>query len=155
RSGYRYALLHAAAEVFGEVVGEFVEADGFQVFVGELAAFVVRNGPQAQAVFDVFADGQPAEGGVGLEDHAAVAADAGDRLPFHEHFAARWREESGYRFQDRRFAAAGRAEENDHFADAGLVNDVEAHLAHRFGSAAVAVDVGHAEVLDARLRRLA
>ncbi|HEV7429306.1 MAG TPA: hypothetical protein VGQ46_23380 [Thermoanaerobaculia bacterium] len=103
RAGDGYALLHAAAEVFREVVGEFVEADGFQIFVGELASFVVWNGSQPEAVLDVLADGQPAEGGVGLEDHAAVAADPFDRLPFHEHFAARRREESGDRLEDRRF----------------------------------------------------
>src|SRR3954447_15631358 len=155
RSRDCYALLHAAAEVFGIVVGEFSEADGFQVFVRELAAFVAGHRAKAQAVFDVLADGQPAEGRVGLEDHSAIAADAGDRLPFHEHFAARWREESGDGFEDRRFPAAGWAEEHDYFADAGFVDDVEAYLAHRFGGAAVAIDVGHAEVFDAELRSLA
>ena len=90
-----------------------------------------RRRCRLQAVLDVLPHGQPAERGVGLEDHAAVAADAVDRLAVDEDLALGRRQQAGDGLEDRRLAAARGAEEDDDLADARLVGDVEGDVAHR------------------------
>jgi hypothetical protein len=150
----RHPLLHAAREVFGVAVGELREPHRLEVLVRTLPALRLRHPLEAETVLQVLAHREPAEGGIGLEDHAAVAADARDRLAVEEDLARGGGQEAGDGFQDRRLAAARGAEEDDDLAHPGLVHDVEGDVAHRLGTPPGAVDVGDRDVRHPQLGRL-
>ena len=152
RASDRHALLHPAGEVLREVVRELVEADRLQVADRALAALRLRHALPLEAVFHVVAHRQPAERRVGLEHHAAVPAHRRDRLPLEQNLAGRRPEQPRDRLQDGGLPAPGRPEEHDDLAVAGLVEDLERHVAHRLGAAPVPADVGDAEVLDLEFR---
>ena len=79
----------------------------------------------AQSELDVLDGGEPAvERVVALEDHRAVAAGAGDGTAFHQDPARRGRLEAREHLEDRRLAAAARAEQAEELADL----DVEAEV---------------------------
>ena len=80
----------------------------------DLLAF--GRAPPAQAEADVFAHGEPRENAVLLEDEDAARVRAVHRLAFDEHLAARRLEEAADDVEQRRFAAAGRADEADELA---------------------------------------
>src|SRR2546426_6819407 len=97
----------------GRVLGLLTgEADQIEVVMGLLAARRLRDAPHAQAELDVLERGEPVvERVVALEDHAAVAAGAGDRLPLQLHDAGRRLLEPGDHVEDRGLAATAGAEQ--------------------------------------------
>ncbi len=153
-TGDRHPLLHAAREVLGVAVGELRQTHRLEVLVRALPALRRGHPLEPQAVLQVVADGEPAEGGVGLEDHAAVAADVRHRLAVEEDLARGGRQEAGDGLQDRRLAAARGAEEDDDLAHPGFVQDVEGDVPHRLGAPPGVIDVGDRDVRQPELRRL-
>jgi hypothetical protein len=113
-----------------------------------------ENPAQLEPIFDVLLHGEPAERGVLLEHHAAVAPDAFDALAVDEDLAARGRQQARHRFEDGRLAAAAGAEEDDDLADARLVGDIELDAAHRLDVVARLRAIDHVQIFDLQLGRL-
>src|SRR3954471_1756922 len=106
RARERGPLLHATGEHLRVVVLEASEPDPGNEFLG-----FPRGRTTAKE--NVLADREPGEKRIGLEHHAAVGAGALDRLAVEQHAAGGRRIEPGDDAQQRRLAAARRAEDAD------------------------------------------
>ena len=101
-AGQADALLHAAAEFVGELVGELVEPHQLDLLVDDALALGLGDAADVEAEADIVAHRQPRHQAELLEHHGdAVAAQAAQRLRIaagdidllvavmHQHLAAR------------------------------------------------------------------
>ena len=120
RAGDRGALLHAAGELGGELVGGAVEADELQLRARDRGDRVVREiGPLLERQRDVLADGQRAEERAGLEHDAErrkTGLEIGEAAAGDVDLAADGLLEPDQEAEQRRLAAAAAAEDREHLA---------------------------------------
>jgi hypothetical protein len=120
RAGDADALLHPARQLVDGAVAEGLEADQRQLLVGEPVALDAADAAHAQAERDVVAHREPGHQRVLLEHHAAIRTGPDDRPAVEQDLAARRQQEAGDAVEQRRLAAARRAE-----------GDQEVAVAHR------------------------
>jgi hypothetical protein len=122
RAGDAHALLHPARELVGEGVGGVAQAGGVQQAVDDRRP---RAAPlDVEPVGDVLAHGLPGEQPEVLEDHRDARRGAGDRLGVQPDLALSRREQPAHGAQQRRLAAAGRADDAHQLVLADLQVDV-------------------------------
>jgi hypothetical protein len=130
RAGDRHALLHAARELARPVVGELREPDQLEQLVGACAAPGPALAVQLQRQLDVGADGPPLEQAGLLEGDAVVLVEArlARRLAVDERGALRRLDQVGDDAQQRRLAAARRADERHELAGGDAEVDARERL---------------------------
>ena len=122
----RGALAHAARKLMRIGVLKALEADHFDELI-DAVLFLLVDAAGAQAEGDIVVDRQPREQRVLLEHEAAVGAGSGDGHAVERQLALVHRDEAGDQTQERRFAAAGRADERHERAG----GDFERHIVER------------------------
>ena len=142
----------AAGHLLRVLLGLIGKSHELQLFHGDLAAFCLAHAAHFEAEFHVLQGGHVREKRVGLEHHghlALVDRHAGDVLAADHDAAALDVFEAGERAQRGGLAAAGAAEQHDHFA--GL--DVQVEVVERVnGGAGVDLDdVAHLDGAAAAL----
>ena len=116
RAGDGDTLLHAAGEMMRIGVGEFLELDEGELLARDAFALGLGDALHLQPERHVAERGAPREQlGEILEHDAAVHAAPGDRLAADPDFARGGREEAGDDVEQRRLAAAGRADDAQEF----------------------------------------
>ena len=102
-------LLHAAGKLRRVSLFEPLQPDHLDVVRDAALAFCARQFEQAEA--DVAFDGEPGEDAAFLEDEDAARVGAAHCFAIDGYLPAGRREKSGHGIQQRRFAAAGGAEQ--------------------------------------------
>ena len=127
RQGARHfePLLHAAGELGGIGLFKAFEADHLDVVGDALRAF--RRGELEEAEADIAFDGEPGKDAALLEDEDAAGIGSGDYLAIDADLSAGGGEEAGHGAEQRRFAAAGGAEEADELSFGNFEVDVFEH----------------------------
>ena len=105
---------------------ETVQANLVEQLQGRLAPVGFCHSARFQSDFHVLLHGQPRIQGEGLKHDRRVRVDAALRLALIQHLAVRGRVQPGDHAQQRRFAAARRAEQAHKLAG----EDFEAHILH-------------------------
>ena len=141
------ALLHAARELVGARVGEVGKADARELGVGRRVPLPLRDATHAEAEGDVVADAEPRVEVRVLEDDPAVRARSAHGPAVDGDGARGGRLEAGEQREERRLAAARRADDRDEFAGPDL--DVERAERLDLGPAPATVDVADAVEEDA------
>ena len=139
RARQRDALLLATRELPRQPVGQFRQSDLFDHGVGGLASVQRRYAPHPQREGDVVADIEMRKQGVGLEHHRGATLDrceAYDLLAANEDLAVGGILMTGDHAQDRRLAAAGRAQE----AAIGAVRNLQVDAVDDPVDAVIALD---------------
>src|ERR1044072_6496426 len=154
RSGNRDALLHAARKILGITICEISETNLLQDRVRDLAAFRLLHALELQTILDILTHTQPAKRRVSLKDHRAIAPDVSYEFPVDQYFPFCLRHESGNNYQNRRLAATRWSQKDDHLTGIRFVVNIERDIAHRFSAITFAIDVSHAQVRHAQLRRV-
>src|SRR6516165_12290183 len=122
RAGDLKPLPHAAGKLRRKLVAVAIEADHLQVFGDNRIALLPRHLAHPQSEANVLLDGEPRKqcrSGI-LEEHDALAPGAGHRDVARGYRSAGRRLEAGKDIEQRRFPAAGGAEQAEEFA---LVDD--------------------------------
>ena len=88
-----------------------LQTDHREVFHRHPAALGTRQAAHQGAELNVLERGSPREQGIFLKHHASICPRAGDLRSVHQHPPARWLHEAGDHPEQRRFAAAGWAEQ--------------------------------------------
>ena len=122
----RGALAHAARKLMRIGLLEALEADHFDELI-DAVLFLLVDAAGTQAEGDIVVDGQPRDQRVLLEHEAAVGAGSGDGHAVERQLALVHWDETGDQTQERRFAAAGRADERHERAG----GDFERHIVER------------------------
>jgi hypothetical protein len=134
-------LFHAAGELLRVGVFEFGEADKLDPLAGFAFGRAAGSTGHEGAEHDVLFDGLPGEEGVGLEDHAAIRAGAGDGLAIDANIAGSRCFQAGEYAGEGGFAAAGGADDAHELAfvdgerDVGKSGDRAASGLEGFGEA--------------------
>ena len=110
------ALLHPARQLVDRALGIILQSDEAQLLERDLAALGGRHAAHPQAELDVGRDVEPGHQRMLLEDDAAVGAGTDDRAAVELDRAVGRREEAGNAIEQRRLAAARRADGDDEFA---------------------------------------
>ena len=119
----RGALAHAARKLMRIGLLEALEADHFDEFI-DAVLFLLVDAAGTQAERDIVIDGQPREQRVLLKHEAAVRAGGGDGRAVERQLALVHLDEAGDQTQERRFAAAGRADERHERASGNIERNI-------------------------------
>ncbi len=141
RTRQRRALLHAARELLGKVVGKALEPDLGQEAVRDVELLLARHAAFAQTEAHVVQHREPGEQRVALEHHAAVGARAADALAVEQHLAGGLMVQPRHDAQQRALAAAAGAEDGDEV----VLGDVEVGGLQRQRGVEAALDAAHLE----------
>src|SRR5579862_1482255 len=107
------ALAHPAGELMDITLLEFCQMYELEVVTHFLQPLGLGNAFHLHAEFDVFADREPWEKAVILEDHDAVGARALDGRAIDEHLSRGLRLQARDQMKERRLAASGWADDAD------------------------------------------
>ena len=135
-AGNRYALLHAAGQRVGVVVGKLREVDFVDVVQRTFARlFAAHQATGGQRKHDVLDDGLPGQELVKLlKHHHAIRPRARDFDTAEPDASFDGRDIAANRLEQRRFAAAGRPEQHETIAVVDLEVDAVCRRHQVFGS---------------------